>query len=165
MSDNNICNGDCNSCASECIGEGGATVTLNLDDGSTVECAILTIYEAAGKDYIALLPLNENGDNETGEVYLYRYTEEDGQPSTPVPTREPHYSTDIGQMVEPAREDSIQMKIVLDTNCLVNVIMPGSYNNDIWQAFRLGKFVLCVTNEILFEYHEILAKRREDILL
>ena len=22
------------------------------------------------------------------------------------------------------------MKIVLDTNCLVNVIMPGSYNND-----------------------------------
>lgn len=81
MSDNNICNGDCNSCASKCIGEGGATVTLNLDDGSTVECAILTIYEAAGKDYIALLPLNENGDNETGEVYLYRYTEEDGQPS------------------------------------------------------------------------------------
>ena len=46
-----------------------------------MECAILTIYEAAGKDYIALLPLNENGDNETGEVYLYRYTEEDGQPS------------------------------------------------------------------------------------
>ena len=81
MSDNNICNGDCNGCASECIGEGGATVTLNLDDGSTVECDILTIYEAAGKDYIALLPLNENGDNETGEVYLYRYTEEDGQPS------------------------------------------------------------------------------------
>ena len=28
------------------------------------------------------------------------------------------------------------MKIVLDTNCLVNVIMLGSYNNDIWQAFR-----------------------------
>jgi hypothetical protein len=26
------------------------------------------------------------------------------------------------------------MKIVLDTNSLVNVIMPGSYNNDIWQA-------------------------------
>lgn len=50
------------------------------------------------------------------------------------------------------------MKIVLDTNCLVNVIMPGSYNNEIWQAFRAAKYVLCVTNEILFEYHEILAK-------
>ena len=51
------------------------------------------------------------------------------------------------------------MKIVLDTNCLVNISMPGSYNNDIWQAFRAAKYVLCVTNEILFEYHEILAKR------
>ena len=51
------------------------------------------------------------------------------------------------------------MKIVLDTNCLVNVIMPGSFNNDIWQAFRANKYDLCVTNEILLEYHEILTKR------
>ena len=56
------------------------------------------------------------------------------------------------------------MKIVLDTNCLVNIIMPGSYNNDIWQVFRDGKFVLCVTNEILFEYHEILAKRYNNLI-
>ena len=56
------------------------------------------------------------------------------------------------------------MKIVLDTNCLVNVIMPGSYNNDIWQAFRAGKYKLCVSNEILFEYHEILAKRYNNII-
>lgn len=56
------------------------------------------------------------------------------------------------------------MKIVLDTNCLVNVIMPGSYNNDIWQAFRASKYVLCVTNEILFEYHEILAKRYNSLI-
>jgi putative PIN family toxin of toxin-antitoxin system len=56
------------------------------------------------------------------------------------------------------------MKIVLNTNCLVNVIMPGSYNNDIWQAFRASKYVLCVTNEILFEYHEILAKRYNSLI-
>ncbi len=56
------------------------------------------------------------------------------------------------------------MKIVLDTNCLVNVIMPGSYNNDIWQAFRASKYVLCVTNEILLEYHEILAKRYNSLI-
>ena len=63
-------------------------------------------------------------------------------------------------MVVPSRKNSIQlMKIVLDTNCLVNVIMPGSYNNDVWQAFRANKYVLCVTNEILSEYHEILTKR------
>ncbi len=56
------------------------------------------------------------------------------------------------------------MKIVLDTNCLVNIIMPGSYNNDIWLAFRAAKYVLCVTNEILFEYHEILAKRYNTLI-
>ena len=83
MSDNNSCNGNCESCGSDCItaGEGGATVTLDLDDGSRVECAVLTIYQAAGKDYIALLPLNENGENEDGEVYLYRFSEENGQPT------------------------------------------------------------------------------------
>ncbi len=37
------------------------------------------------------------------------------------------------------------MKIVLDTNCLVNVIMPYSFNNDIWQAFRAAKYILCVS--------------------
>ena len=82
MSDNNSCNGNCESCGSDCItaGEGGATVTLDLDDGSRVECAVLTIYQAAGKDYIALLPLNEQGVNEDGEVFIYRFHEENGVP-------------------------------------------------------------------------------------
>lgn len=58
-------------------------VTLDLDDGSSVECQILTIFEADGRDYIALLPLDENGDaNEDGEVFIYRYYEdEEGNPS------------------------------------------------------------------------------------
>lgn len=56
------------------------------------------------------------------------------------------------------------MKIVPDTNCLVNVIMPGSFNNDVWIAFRASKYVLCVTNDILFEYHEILAKRYNNLI-
>ena len=57
------------------------TVTLTLDDNSVVECEVITIYEANGKDYIALLPLNEKGESESGDVYLYRYTEEDGEPA------------------------------------------------------------------------------------
>ena len=56
------------------------------------------------------------------------------------------------------------MKIVLDTNCLVNVIMPGSFNNEVWQAFRAAKYTLCVSNDILFEYHEILAKRYNGLI-
>ena len=45
------------------------TVTLLLDGNEEVECAIISIFEAGDKDYIALLPL----DSEDGEVYLYRY--------------------------------------------------------------------------------------------
>ena len=57
------------------------TVTLTLDDDEVVECTVLTIYEANGKDYIALLPLDENGESESGDVYLYRYAEVDGEPT------------------------------------------------------------------------------------
>ena len=53
------------------------TVTLTLDDGSTVECVVLTIFETTnGNDYIALLPI-EGPEAETGEVFLYRYTEDE----------------------------------------------------------------------------------------
>ena len=56
------------------------TVTLTLDDGTDLECVVLTIFEAADKEYIALLPLDGN-EAEDGEVYLYRYTEDaDGNP-------------------------------------------------------------------------------------
>ena len=56
------------------------TVTLTLDNDETIECSILTIYEAGEREYIALLPLNEQGTNEDGEVYLYRYTQQNGTP-------------------------------------------------------------------------------------
>ena len=57
------------------------TVQLTLDNDEVVECAILTLFEASGKEYIALLPLNENGETENGDVYLYRYIEnESGEP-------------------------------------------------------------------------------------
>ena len=58
-------------------------VTLNLDDGSEVTCEILTIFDLNDQDYIVLLPLDENGEeNEEGEVYIYRYFEDEtGAPS------------------------------------------------------------------------------------
>ena len=57
------------------------TVTLTLEDDTEVECAIVSIFPAGDKEYIALLPLG--GDEEAeGEVYLYRYMEdENGEPS------------------------------------------------------------------------------------
>ena len=51
------------------------TVTLTLDDGTELECVVLTIFEAGEKEYIALLPL-DGREAEDGEVYLYRYVED-----------------------------------------------------------------------------------------
>ena len=51
------------------------TVTLTLDDGTELECVVLTIFEAGDREYIALLPL-DGKEAEDGEVYLYRYVED-----------------------------------------------------------------------------------------
>lgn len=69
------CTGNCDTC------DGNLTVTLTLDNDEQLECAILTIFPVNGRDYIALLPLDENGENEDGEVYIYRYTKENGGPN------------------------------------------------------------------------------------
>ena len=57
------------------------TVTLTLDNDEVVECAVLTTYEAGGNEYIALLPMDEAGEEATGDVDLYRYREVDGEPT------------------------------------------------------------------------------------
>ena len=57
------------------------TVTLDLEDGSSVECAIVTILTVNNQDYIVLLPLDENGENEDGEVWFYRYSENENDPN------------------------------------------------------------------------------------
>lgn len=49
------------------------TVTLTLENNEELECAVLNIFEADEKEYIALLPLDENGDNTNGQIYLYRF--------------------------------------------------------------------------------------------
>jgi uncharacterized protein YrzB (UPF0473 family) len=70
-------NHDCNCGCNEEV-----TVTLTLDNDEELECAVLTIYSVDDKEYIALLPLDEEGENEEGEVYIYRYIEtEDGEPT------------------------------------------------------------------------------------
>lgn len=52
-------------------------VTLDLDDGSQLECQILTIFDVDNQNYIALVPM----DNDE-EVIFYRYFEdEEGNPS------------------------------------------------------------------------------------
>lgn len=57
------------------------TVELDLEDGTRVTCAIVTILTVSNQDYIVLLPLDENGDNADGEVWFYRYRENPNDPN------------------------------------------------------------------------------------
>lgn len=50
-------------------------------------------------------------------------------------------------------------KIVLDTNCLLMSIPRISPYRCIWDKFLDGSLVLCVTNEIVEEYLEILSQK------
>lgn len=57
------------------------TVTLTLDNDTELECAVISIFDANDRRYIALLPL-DGDEAENGEVFLYRYSEtKDGQPN------------------------------------------------------------------------------------
>ena len=57
------------------------SVELELEDGTTVNCAVITILEVEGKNYIVLLPLDESGQNEDGEVWFYGYSENEADPN------------------------------------------------------------------------------------
>lgn len=57
------------------------TVDIELEDGKKVNCAVITILTVNQKDYIVLLPLNENGENLDGEVWFYGYKEDENDPN------------------------------------------------------------------------------------
>ena len=48
--------------------------------------------------------------------------------------------------------------IVLDTNCLIMAISAKNDYHLVWQAFLRGDFTLCVSNEIIEEYLEVLSR-------
>ena len=48
--------------------------------------------------------------------------------------------------------------IVLDTNCLLASLSRNKEEYVIWKSLQDGKYNLCVTNEILSEYTEVLQR-------
>lgn len=50
------------------------------------------------------------------------------------------------------------MNIVLDTNCLIMAISAQNEYYQVWQDFLDGKYTMCITNEIIEEYSEVLAR-------
>lgn len=51
------------------------------------------------------------------------------------------------------------LKIVLDTNVLVSMIGRTSPNRWIFDKILSGEFMLCISNDILFEYEEVLISK------
>ena len=50
------------------------TVTLTLEDDSELECAILAIFPAGENNYIALMPMTDDGEmDDDGDILLYRF--------------------------------------------------------------------------------------------
>ena len=49
-------------------------------------------------------------------------------------------------------------KIVLDTNCLLVSISRRSKFYPVWKGLLEGRYILCVTTEILAEYEEIISQ-------
>lgn len=50
------------------------TITLTLDNDKVIKCMVLTVLPVHQKDYIALLPLGDDGEPDPeAETYLYRF--------------------------------------------------------------------------------------------
>ena len=56
------------------------------------------------------------------------------------------------------------MNIVLDTNSLIMSIAPKSKYRKVWDAFLKGDYNLCLSNEILEEYSEVLARNISSLI-
>lgn len=57
------------------------SVELELDDGRTVLCDIVTILEVGAAEYVALTPRTENPLEPDQEVWFYRYSENPNDPN------------------------------------------------------------------------------------
>lgn len=49
-------------------------ITLDLDDGTQMECEVLDFLEVDDQEYVLLYPIKEEED---GEVLVYRYDEDE----------------------------------------------------------------------------------------
>ncbi len=52
------------------IQEEAEFITLDYDDGTSVECEVMGVFDHDGKDYIALIPQDDSDD-----IYIYGYQE------------------------------------------------------------------------------------------
>ena len=49
--------------------------------------------------------------------------------------------------------------VVVDTNCLLRMIPMRSKYRNVWESFLREEYVICISNDILSEYLEILTQK------
>ena len=72
----------------------------------------------------------------------------------------PHGSTSICVHLISTLDEQV---LVLDTNCLLQSISRRSTYYKVWEDFILGKYTLCISNEIIEEYEEIIASHMSPV--
>lgn len=50
-------------------------------------------------------------------------------------------------------------RVVLDTNSLLSSLARRGSAYPVWKGFQEGRYILCVTTEILEEYEEVIARK------
>ena len=55
-------------------------------------------------------------------------------------------------------------RVVLDTNCLIASLSRTSESYDVWRGLQEGRYILCVSNDILMEYAEIIARKTTPLI-
>lgn len=57
------------------------TVDIQIDDNTTIECAVVTVLEVDGQDYIVLEPIVDEEDDLYGQIWFYGLNENPDDPN------------------------------------------------------------------------------------
>ena len=63
-----------------------------------------------------------------------------------------------------AHHTTMLNKVVLDTNCLIMALSRHSEFYPVWQGILKGQYILCVSNDIISEYREIIAIKTSSVV-
>ena len=55
-------------------------------------------------------------------------------------------------------------RVVLDTNCLLASLSKKGEYYAVWKGLQEGKYILCVSTEIILEYQEIIAQKTNEFV-
>ena len=93
------------------------TVTLTMEDDEEIDCAVLTTYSANGREYIALLPLNEEGESEDGDEMCIRDS----------------YTAVLSLSLQPL--SSLMGLLLRSSSCNYNPVHPGYFLHSLHCVF------------------------------